>query len=183
MTYHGKGLDDKAIAEFQKTITLKPDDSEAHNFLGAIYLEKGRWDDAIASFKRALANIVYETPTVTLYNMGRAYYEKGQYDAAMRHYQDAAAKEPDGVLMHWIENGMGVTSLAKGDLDEAVRHLRKAIALAPSLVESHYWLGLCYRKLGRSDDAAKSFQMAVKLAPESEFGRKAADQLKTVTSK
>jgi len=182
VTYHGKGLDDKAIAEFQRAVTLKPDDSEAHNYLGAIYLEKGRWDDAIASFKRALANIVYETPATALYNLGRAYYEKGQYDTAMRHYQDAAAKEPDGVLMHWIEKGMGVTSLTKGDLDGAVRHLRKAIALAPSLAESHYWLGLCYRKLGRSEDAVKSFQAAVKLAPESEFGRKAGDQLKTVTS-
>ncbi len=178
ITYYGKRLDEKAVAEFQRAIALNPNDSESLNYLGAVYLDKGRWDDAIASFKLALSNILYDSPTATLYNMGRAYYEKGQYALAMKLYQDAAAKEPDSVLMPLIEKNMGMTALAKGDLEDAVRHLQKSIVLSPSLVESHYWLGMCYRQQGRSHDAAVSFQAAVRLAPESEYGRKAGDQLK-----
>jgi type IV pilus assembly protein PilF len=181
ISYHGKGLDDLAIGEFQRAIAIKPDDSEVHNFLGAIYLEKGRWDEAIFSFNRALANILYDTPAATLYNLGRAYYEKGQYDSALRHYRDAAAREPYTVLMPLIEKNMGMAWLAKGDTEEAVRHFLKSLELAPSLAESYYWLGLCYRKQNRQREAITAFQTAAKLAPESEFGQKAKEHLKTIT--
>ena len=181
IAYHGRGLDDKAIGAFQRAIDLNPDDSAAHNFLGAIYLGKGRLDDAITSFNRALSNTLYDTPATACYNLGRAYYDKGQYDTALRHYRDAAAREPDTVLMPLIEKDMGRIWLAKGDPEEAIRHFLKALEFAPSLPESHYWLGVCYQKQNRMGDAAAAFQAAVKLTPESEFGRKAKQQLKTAT--
>jgi type IV pilus assembly protein PilF len=181
IAYHGKGLDDRAVGEFQRAIVLNPDDSAVHNFLGAIYLGKGRLDDAIASFNRALSNILYDTPATALYNLGRAYYEKNQYDPALKYYRDAAAREPDTVLMPLIEKDMGRVWLAKGDTEEAIRHFMKSLELAPSLAESYYWLGVCYQKQNRAGDAAAAFQAAAKLAPESEFGRKAKAQLKTTT--
>lgn len=178
ISYLGKGLSDMAIVEFQRALVLKPDDSEVHNYLGAIYLEKGRWDDAIASFNRALANILYDTPSLSLYNLGRTYYEKREYDLALKYYRDAAEKDPDNILMPWIEKNIGMCRLAKGDTEEALRHFQKSLTLAPSLAESHYWLGLCYQKLKRQADAAAAFQSAIRLAPESEFGRKAKESLK-----
>jgi type IV pilus assembly protein PilF len=181
IAYHGRGLDDKAIGAFQRAIDLNPDDSAAHNFLGAIYLGKGRLDDAIASFNRALSNPLYDTPATARYNLGRAYYEKGQYDPALKQYRDAVASEPDTVLTPLIEKDVGRVWLAKGDPEEAIRHFLKSIELAPSLAESHYWLGICYQKQNRAGDAAAAFQAAAKLAPESEFGRRAKQQLKATT--
>ena len=181
ISYRLKGLDEKAIAEFQKALSLLPDYSEAYNYLGEVYLEKGRYDDAIASFNSALANIFYDTPSVSLYNLGRAYYEKREYDHALKYYRDAAEKDPDTVLMTWIEKNIGMCWLAKGETEEALRHFQKSLTLAPSLAESHYWIGLCYQKLKRQADADAAFRTAVKLAPESEVGRKAKEQLKNVT--
>ena len=181
ISYHGKGLSDMAIVEFQRALVLKPDDSEVHNYLGAIYLEKGRWDDAIASFNRALANILYDTPSVSLYNLGRAHYEKREYDLALKYYRDATEKNPAPVVVSWIERDIGLCWLAKEDAEEALRHFQKSLTLNPSFDESHYWLGLCYQKLNRQADAAAAFQSAVRLAPESEFGRKAKESLKNLT--
>ena len=178
IAYHGRGLDERAIGAFQRAIDLNPDDPAVHNFLGAVYLGKGRLDDAIACFNRALSNPLYDTPATALYNLGRAYYEKGQYDPALKHYRDAAAREPDTVLMPLIEKDIGRVWLAKDDPEEAIRHFLKSIELAPSLAESHYWLGVCYQKQNRTGDAAAAFQMAIKLAPASEFGRKAKQQLR-----
>jgi type IV pilus assembly protein PilF len=179
IAYHGKGLDDRAIGEFQRAIALNPDDSAVHNYLGVMYMGKGRLDDAIASFNRALGNILYDTPATTLYNLGRVYYEKGQYDPALKYYEDAASKEPETVLMPLIEKDMGKVWLAKADPEEAARHFLKSLEIAPSLVESQYWLGVCYRKQHRQSEAVTAFRAAVKLAPESEFGRKAKEQLST----
>ena len=178
IAYHGKGLDEKAVEEFQRSIALNPDDSSVHNYLGAIYLDKGRLDDAIASFNRALANVLYDTPATTLYNLGRAYYGKGQYDVALKQFRDAASREPETVLMPLIEKETGRVWLAKDDTAEAIRHFLKSVELAPSLAESHYWLGLCYRKQNRSYEAVAAFQTAAKLAPNSEFGRKAQEQVR-----
>ncbi|MHB8769574.1 MAG: tetratricopeptide repeat protein [Syntrophales bacterium] len=181
IAYHGRGLDERASEAFKRAVELNPDDAAAHNFLGAMYLERGRTDDAIASFNRALSNARYETPGTALYNLGRAYYEKGQYEPALRYYREAATREPDTVLMPLIEKDMGRVWLARDDPEEAVRHLKKSIELAPSLAESHYWLGVCYQKQYQASDAAAAFATAAKLAPESEFGRKARQQLRTVT--
>ncbi len=181
VSYFGKGLSDRAIAEFQRAIALKPDNSEAHNYLGRIYLERGRWDDAIASFNKALANILYDTPSYPLYNLGLSYYGKREYDLALNYYRAAAEKDPNDVLMTLIEINMGICHFAKGDTEEAIRHFQKSLTLAPSLVESHYWLGLSYQKLRRRADAVAAFQSAVRLAPESGFGRKAKEALNNMT--
>jgi Tfp pilus assembly protein PilF len=180
VSYHGKGLSDMAIAEFRKSLALKPNNSEVHNFLGAIYLDQGRLDDAIAQFKMALSNILYDTPTASLYNLGRAYHEKKNYEGALKVYGEALEKDPETILAPLIEKNIGITWLAKGEPEEALRHFQKSLSLAPSLVESHYWLGLCYQRLARTADAAAAFQAAVRLAPESEFGRKAKESLKNL---
>lgn len=178
ISYHGKGLSDMAIVQFQKSLALKPNNSEVHNYLGAIYLDMRRWDDAIAQFKMALANILYDTPAASLYNLGRAYHEKRDYVSALKFYSEALEKDPDTVLSPLIEKGIGITWLAKGEAEEALRHFLKSVSLAPSLAESHYWLGLCHEKLGRTAEAAAAFHDAVRLAPESEFGKKAKESLK-----
>ena len=82
IAYERKGFVDDAFREFQKAIALKPDYSEANNFLGTIYLTRGNYDEAIVSFNRALINPLYDTPSVALYNMGRAYKAKGDLRAA-----------------------------------------------------------------------------------------------------
>ena len=41
IAYERKGFIDDAVREFQKAIALKPDYSEAINFLGTIYLSRG----------------------------------------------------------------------------------------------------------------------------------------------
>ncbi len=178
--YHSKskGLEEKAVAEFRRAIALKPDDSESHNYLGMIHLEKGRYDEAIASFDKALANILYGAPATALYNRGMAYHEKGEHDAALRSYREAVAREPNTVLMPLIEMYMGKVWLAKANPTEAVLHLRKSLEIAPTLAEPHYWLGVCYRELNQPDKAKVAFQTALRLAPEAGFALKAKEQLK-----
>jgi type IV pilus assembly protein PilF len=177
ISYHGKGMSDMAVTELQRSLALDPDNPDVNNHLGAIYLEKGRWDDAIASFRKALANILYDTPALSLYNMGRAYYEKREYDLALKYYGEAMDKDPDAVLKTLIEKSIGICHFAKGNIEEAVRHFQQSLNLAPTFAESHYWLGLCYQKQARKADAVAAFENTIRLAPESEFGRKAKEAL------
>ena len=94
MAYHGKGMRDKAIEEFKKAISLKEDYSEAHNYLGTLYSDMELWDQAIEEFDRALANPIYDTPAMALYNAGWAYYSKKDYKTALIKYQEALSGSP-----------------------------------------------------------------------------------------
>ena len=177
IAYHSKGLRKQAVEEFEKAVALKADYSEAYNFLGTIYLTAGQWDRAIAMFEKALANILYDTPGVALYNMGWAYHQKGDYRTALLKYQEAKVREPNTILLPLIEKNMAQSAYELGEYAEAVAHLKRAIELTPELAEAHYWLGRAYVKMGRRDQAVPAFQEAVKCSPASEAGIKSREHL------
>jgi type IV pilus assembly protein PilF len=170
IAYYGKGMNDNATQEFRKAIDLKKDYSEAHNYLGTIYLNAGQWDMAIESFNRALENNVYDTPALALYNMGWAYYKKRDYATALNKYAEAIRREPNTILLPMIEKNMGLMNFEQGRLDEAIQHFKDALKIAPDFAESRYWLGECYLKQQRTDEARAAFQAVVKSSPESRFG-------------
>lgn len=177
IAYHSKSLRKQAAEEFEKAVALKADYSEAYNFLGTICLTAGQWDRAIALFEKALANILYDTPGVALYNMGRAYHQKGDYRKALLKYQEAKVREPNTILMPLIEKNMAQSAYELGEYAEAVTHLKRAIELTPDLADAHYWLGRTYLKMGRRDQAVPAFQEAVNRSPASEAGIKSREHL------
>ena len=72
--YYHKGMYNKAIAEFQKAIMIKPDYAEAHNNLGVIYRTKGMYDNAIDEFQMAIR--FKPKFAIAYYNLARAYSQK-----------------------------------------------------------------------------------------------------------
>jgi Tfp pilus assembly protein PilF len=177
IAYERRGFVDDAVKEFQKAIALKPDYAEAHNYLGTIQLARGMYDEAILSFNRALANPLYETPSVPLYNMGRAYVAKGDMKGAYASFSEALRKEPRTHLMPVLELNLGVIDYRQGVYPEAERHLQKSVAGAPNLAEAHYWLGMTQMQLRKRKEAAESFKSVIQLAPDSEWAAKARENL------
>ena len=178
IAYERKGFVDDALKEFQKAIALKPDYSEAHNFLGTIYLARGNYDEAIASFNKALLNPLYETPSVPLYNMGRAYKAKGDLKGAYASFSEAIRKEPSSHLMFALELNLGVIDYQEASYQEAEKHLARSVQLASNLAETHYWLGMTQMQLRKRKEAAESFKKVIQLAPESDWAVKSRENLK-----
>jgi len=178
IAYERKGFAEDAFREFQKAIALKPDYSEAHNFLGTMYLTRGNYDEAIVSFNRALVNPLYETPSVPLYNMGRAYKAKGDPKGAYASFSEAIRKEPNSHLMFALELNLGVIDYQEGSYRESEKHLARSIELAPNLVEGHYWLGMTQMQLRKRKEAAESFKKVIQLAPESDWAVKSRENLR-----
>jgi type IV pilus assembly protein PilF len=178
IAYERKGFIDEAGKEFQKAIALKPDYSEAHNFLGTIYLDRGNYDEAIASFNRALGNPLYETPSLPLYNMGRAYKAKGDLKGAYASFSEAIRKEPNTYLLPILELNLGVIDYQQGSYPEAEKHLARSVQLASNLAEGHYWLGMTQMQLRKRKEAAESFKKVIQLVPESDWAVKSRENLK-----
>ncbi|MEE9934518.1 MAG: tetratricopeptide repeat protein [Deltaproteobacteria bacterium] len=177
VAYHGRGLRDLAMERFQKAVDLKSDYSEAHNYIGAIYMDMGQWEKAVASFDRALKNYLYATPALALYNSGWAYYNLQNYDVALSRYQQALQQDRMGVLQAQIEKNIGLIYIKKSNLVQARQHLEKSVTLDPEIYDAHFFLGETYLKIRDTANARKSFTQVIKLAPQSPFAQKSREYL------
>lgn len=180
MAYDGKGMRDKAIEELKEAISLKEDYSEAHNYLGALYLDMQLWDQAIEEFDLALANPIYDTPAMALYNAGWAYYSKKDYQTALKKYRDALRKEPLTYLRPQIEKNIGLLYFDQNNISEAIVHFEKAAELDSSLYYAHFLLGECYLRIKDTEKARKAFQSVIKLSPNSLLGQKAKSYIQSL---
>jgi tetratricopeptide (TPR) repeat protein len=60
---------------------------------------------------------------------------------------------------------MGRALSAQGKSDDALRYYAEGLRLNPALPQAHYYLGLEWMKRGMFDQAAASFNEALRLAP------------------
>jgi len=180
MVYHAMDMKEKAVDSFQQAISLKDDYSEAHNYLGTLYSDKGLWDKAIVQFDQAVANPLYSTPAVPLYNAGWAYYSKKDYSKAMDSYRRALQREPQTVLRPQIEKNIGLIYFYQSDMSNAIYHFNKSVELNPNLFDAHFFMGECYLKIKDKVNAKRAFQSVVNLAPQSSFGKKAKTYLQSL---
>lgn len=94
-TYSFQGRYDEAIQECLHAISVDPDFGNPYNDIGAYLIEKGRWDEAIPWFERAIEAPRYEARCFPHFNLGRAYERKRDYTKALACYKNALREQPD----------------------------------------------------------------------------------------
>lgn len=180
IAYLGRGLKEMAMERFQKAVSLKSDYSDAHNYVGILYMDMGQWEKAISSFDKALKNYLYANPEHALLNSGWAYYNLQNYDKALSCYQQALIQDKLAILRPDIEKNIGLVFVKQSKLTQAKLHFEKSVALNPSLYDAHFFLGETYLQIRDTENAKKSFQQVLKLAPQSPFGQKAKEYLQSM---
>jgi tetratricopeptide (TPR) repeat protein len=94
-TYSFMGRLDDAIAECHKAIETDPSFGNPYNDIGAYLMQKGKVDEAIPWFLRALEASRYESYCFPHMNLGRAYEAKRQWAAAIREFELALRERAD----------------------------------------------------------------------------------------
>lgn len=133
---------------------------EAYFNLGVYYNEKGREDEAIEQFKKAIE--INPRYTQAHNNLGIAYTNKGMFDKAIYEYERAITINPRHERAHY---NLGVVCFKQGDFDQAVVRFKNAIALNPNYAKAHYNLGNTYDKKGLWDNAITEYKKALALNP------------------
>src|ERR1700730_10653705 len=82
LVYKDTGEPEKGIDAFQHVTQLSPD-ADPHYFLGYLYTQLQRYDEAIAEFQKAIAAFPYHASSE--FGIARAYQRKGDSDAARQH--------------------------------------------------------------------------------------------------
>ena len=122
-----RGNVDEAVAQYQKSLQIKPNHPEAQNNLGNALFRKGRVDEAIAHYQKALE--IKPRDAVFQCNLGNALFRKGRVDEAIAHYQEALEINPDDA---YTCVNLGNALFQKGRVDEAIAHYQKALQIKPN---------------------------------------------------
>ncbi len=128
---------------------------------GVRHALSGRYEEAIAAFKRAIALDPDEGDAY--FNLGDAYSDVGRWAEAVEAYKQAIVRRPrDGEAY----NNLGVAYFKSGSYGNAFDALTEAIRIHPKWAEPHYNLSNVFYKLERYDAATVSYREAVRLRPD-----------------
>jgi Tfp pilus assembly protein PilF len=154
---------DLAEKTYQLILQKSPGDAQAHFFLGSIYDEKGRRQEAINEFKEAIKNNPQYPDALN--SLGYVYAEAGiNLDQAQGLIEQALKIEPDNAA--YIDS-LGWVYFKKGMLGESIEKLERASSLlADPVIYDH--LGDAYFKKGDTDKARAIWQKSLDLNPDQE---------------
>jgi tetratricopeptide (TPR) repeat protein len=143
----------KATAAALKAVELDPDSSEAHTVLAELTLfYEWNWPKSEKEFQRAIelnpnnavARAVY---AIYLTAMGRP--EQGFVEIKK-------AEQLDPVSLMTNITGMYVYYLAH-QYDQAIAQIKKTLELYPQSGAAYYWLGQCYERQGKEQEAVAAY--------------------------
>jgi tetratricopeptide (TPR) repeat protein len=142
------------------------------NMMGVIHHDRGRFEEAQASFEEALG--INPNYTEAALNLAVTYNDLGRYDEAKRIYQAAlsrGAESPgqlDPFVRGKIANLHAEVAQAYADAGmaaDAMHELRKAILLCPTFSDLRVKLANLYRQTGDLDAARFELEEAIAARP------------------
>ncbi len=170
ITHDELSMPAEAFQHLSRAIELSSDYSDAYNALGRYYAKAGDLDQAQINFQKALANPLYETPHLALFNLGLLSEKRGAPDAALQYYEEAVQKFPRYGLAYYR---MGEILEAHRLAEQARRAYARAAEFAPNMPEAHLRYGIMSYFLGDMESASYSFNRATKLAPNTPIAEEA----------
>ncbi|MBM3457649.1 MAG: tetratricopeptide repeat protein [Armatimonadetes bacterium] len=156
-----QGGSSASLQQLERAARLNPGNYGQQIALAETYQQLGQVDDAIQAYRAAIA--ARDGDYVPHYNLGLLLVQKGQYPealAALRRANDLN-KTDERILA-----AIGWVHLKQANYAEAATWYRRSLDARPDFQMAHASLGIALDKVGRPDDAARSWQEAIRLDPE-----------------
>jgi tetratricopeptide (TPR) repeat protein len=144
----------EAIEHYEKALEVRPTFSEARTNLANVYLDQGRYDEAIKLYEQVLNDMLYPTPFIAQGNMGWAYFKKGDTQKALENIRAAVTLNPKFCLGY---KNLGLIHDQTGNTEEACRQFTRYRESCEDAADAHMREGVCMAKLGQVDTARERF--------------------------
>ncbi len=141
---------------------VHPNLTQAWSIAGKCYMEMGRFEDALDSFKKALARNPNDPDS--LGNIAYLYALKGtDLDKALAMAKQAIEFQPANAAFH---HTLGWVWFRKGEMEKAIGELQTALQLRPEYPLARYNLALAFYLMGNFDQALAGFEAVMSAEPE-----------------
>jgi eukaryotic-like serine/threonine-protein kinase len=142
-----------AERELTRAIEINPGYAPAHAWLAEYLSAMGRFDEALASAKRATD--LDPLSTSIMWTLARVYNLRGEFDETIGEMQKSLQLEPQSLRPHYI---LAWAYYKTGQVQKAYDALEKTIAAAGDTPFRKGFLGHIYAATGRTDDARRMVQ-------------------------
>jgi type IV pilus assembly protein PilF len=153
LVYTMLGENPKAEQNFQRALSLAPQDSDIRHNWGWYLCSNGRPRESIPEFEMALRNPLYKTPEVALVNAGRCSVAFGDTAGAEVFFRRAVAGAPNNAGANY---GLALIAYRAGRLDEA-RGFARRLTQQPASAPEALYLGMCIEKKAGDRGAELSY--------------------------
>lgn len=149
-------------------VSLAPKSRFAHCALGKSLRDQGKYLEAIAAYRTALAIDPNHTSShhnlaVALGNQGRSGEAYGEYELVIAAYKKGIELNPKSSVTHY---NLGQVLRLQGRLDEAVAAYRTTVQLNPKYTLAHSQLGFTLERQSKLGEAVVAYRAAVQLQPQ-----------------
>jgi tetratricopeptide (TPR) repeat protein len=153
-----RGRRENARNYFKEAIALKDNFAEAHNNLGALFMDDRNYGEAIDAFTQAIEiDPGYVNARV---NLGLCRYYSGNPVEARKEYLKCMELDPKACE---CRQGLGIIAADKRDFDEARLQFQKMTEVCPDNPIGHYNLCQTYFDMGQCGNALEACMKAVAL--------------------
>lgn len=149
----------KAEVMLKRALKLKPDSAETLYLLGQVYTQESKPVDALDQLVRAHKFAPENTDVI--YSLARVSMSQNYYEDSIPLLESGLQLAPERTDLH---AALGESYFMSGKVDKAIEEFKHLIELDPS-ARSYAFLGLCYRQLGRFDEARKYLEEGLKKDP------------------
>lgn len=153
--WYSLGRTEDGAKAFKRALQLRPDYSEAMTNLGALYIARGQFADAIPLLDKAARDPLYKTRTVAQANLGWALYKSGQAEKGVGEIRSALAVAPKYCL-GWRQLGTIYSEQSK--LDEASKAFGRYAEECPDVGDAHLLFGKILARQQRAKEARAEFE-------------------------
>lgn len=151
---------DKALAAAEQAKQLNGSLPEVHFALGSAYSATGKYNEAVAELKRAVA--LAPNSDEAYRRLGDAYLRSGNDHAAIQSFQKAVQLNP----YFWNnQDEIGNAYFQLGDYTKALDAFRQITVLAPDIDAGYENMGTVYLREGKYKECIPYYQKALQIEP------------------
>lgn len=155
------GQADEAEGVLNQVLKVRPTSAEAEHYMGRVLFARNETAQAAQRFERAV-NFDTLKAEYHMY-LGWALLEQGNYGGALSSIEKAIARDPNLGDARWL---LGRIQLRTGAVRDALGNFQAALRLKPGRTEALAQMGDAYDELRDLPQAIRSYQEALKKAPE-----------------
>ena len=150
-----------AQVHYLKALKIRPESPRAWNNVGSCYMARRKWKKAIKAYRKALNNILYQTPCVARSNLGWAYHQIGEKKKALRNLRHSVRE------CYRLCQGyrlLGLVTLHHKRYKEAHKSFLQLVKRCKKYPEGYYWLGRTLLAQKKAKQATAPLQQCLKLS-------------------
>jgi len=141
--------------EFKRALEMRPDYAEAMNNLGALYISRERFGEAIAPLQKAAHDPLYKSRVLAQSNLGWALYKAGKTEQGVSEIKGALAVAPKFCL-GWRQ--LGTIYSEQGRIEDAGGAFGKYAEACPEQADAHLLFGKVLARQSKAQEARAEFQ-------------------------